>query len=86
MKDVLSFEDLARMHSLSLLRWDSDNYASENTQLAHDFYKAGQQSKQAEVDVLRKQIEKALDHTINHGGYDDLTQIIKILRGGENED
>lgn len=48
-------------------------------------YEAGQQSKQAEIDELQKRIELALDHTTNHGGYDDLTHIINILKGGTNE-
>lgn len=40
-----SFDDLAKHNNLSLLKWDDDVYASENTQLASDFYKAGQQSR-----------------------------------------
>ena len=51
--EVLSFDELARFHSLSLMKWDEDNYASENTELAKDFFEAGQQSKQAEVDELK---------------------------------
>ena len=51
--DVLSFDELARFHGLSLMKWDEDNYASENTQLAKDFFEAGQQSKQAEIDELK---------------------------------
>ena len=49
---VLSFDELARFHGLSLMKWDEDNYVSENTQLAKDFFEAGQQSKQAEIDEL----------------------------------
>ena len=48
--DFLSFDELARFHGLSLMKWDEDNYVSENTQLAKDFFEAGQQSKQVEVD------------------------------------
>ena len=51
--EILSFDELARFHSLSLMRWDEDNYASENTQLAKDFFEAGQQSKQDEIDELK---------------------------------
>ena len=51
--DVLSFDELARFHGLSLMKWDEDNYASENTELAKDFFEAGQQSKQDEVDELK---------------------------------
>ena len=56
--DVLSFDELARFHGLSLMKWDEDNYASENTQLANDFFEAGQQSKQAEIDELQKRIDE----------------------------
>lgn len=34
-----------------------------------------------ERDVLQKRIDEALDHTINHGGSDDLAHIINILKG-----
>ena len=55
--EVLSFDELARFHGLSLMKWDEDNYASENTQLAKDFFEAGQQSKQAEIDELQNKYE-----------------------------
>ena len=56
--DVLSFDELARFYGLSLMTWDEDNYASENTQLAKDFFEAGQQSKQGEVDKLQTEIDE----------------------------
>ena len=55
--DVLSFDELARFHGLSLMKWDEDNYASENTELAKDFFEAGQQSKQSEIDVLQNKYD-----------------------------
>ena len=54
---MTSFDELAKYHSLSLMKWDEDFYASENTQLAKAFYEAGQQSRQSEVDTLKKRIE-----------------------------
>ena len=56
--EILSFDELARFHGLSLMKWDEDNYASENTQLAKDFFEAGQQSKQGEVDKLQAEIDE----------------------------
>ena len=56
--EVLSFDELARFHGLSLMKWDEDNYASENTQLANDFFEAGQKSKQGEVDKLQTEVEE----------------------------
>ena len=55
--EILSFDDWAGFHGLSLMKWDEDNYASENTQLAKDFFEAGQQSKQAEIDELQNKYE-----------------------------
>ena len=57
----MSFNELAKYHSLSLMKWDEDFYASENTQLAKAFYEAGQQSRQAEIDLLQKRIDDALE-------------------------
>ena len=56
-----------------------------NRQSFKSFYEAGQQSKQAEIDELQKRIDLTLDHTTNHGGYDDLTHIINILKGDTND-
>ena len=56
--EILSFDGLARFHGLSLMKWDEDNYASENTELAKDFFEAGQQSKQDEIDELQKRIDE----------------------------
>lgn len=58
-------------------------YMDENSLEAA--WEAGQQSKQAEVNELRKRIDEALDHAVNHGGYDDLTHIINILKGDNHE-
>lgn len=43
-------------------------------------FKAGAQSRQAEIDELQKRIEEALKHVVDHGGYDDLTHVINILK------
>ena len=56
----MNFDELAKYHSLSLMRWDEDFYASENTQLAKAFYEAGQQSMQKEIDRLKAIITEAL--------------------------
>ena len=80
-----SFDELAKYHSLSLMKWDEDFYASENTQLAKAFYEAGQQSKQDEVDELRKRIDDALGKCYTgirkQGGDYYLELIESILKG-----
>ena len=83
--------------------------AYRTTEDKRNFFEAGQQSRQEEIDklqkrvkelelinfdselhfdaakehidLLQKRIDLALDHTTNHGGYDDLTHIINILKG-----
>ena len=81
--EILSFDELARFHGLSLMKWDEDNYASENTELAKDFFEAGQQSKQDEVDELKKRIESAME-LLEYNEYADSTlQALEILKGEE---
>ena len=81
-----SFDELARFHGLSLMKWDEDNYASENTELAKDFFKAGQQSKQAEVDELQKRIDDALKELeyIHFYKTQNSNNAIKILKGDQS--
>ena len=85
--EILSFDELARFHGLSLMRWDEDNYASENTQLAKDFFEAGQQSKQAEIDYLQKRIDLALKELESIYFYktQNSDNAIKILKGEETK-
>ena len=82
-----SFDELARFHGLSLIKWDEDNYASENTQLAKDFFEAGQQSKQAEVDELQKRIDEALHEADESCGVsvDAFVKLNRILKGDLHE-
>ncbi|MBO5629178.1 MAG: hypothetical protein J5965_08930 [Aeriscardovia sp.] len=61
-----------------------ENGSGDEVYIAYEAWVAGQQSKQAEVDELRKRIDEALDHAVNHGGYDDLTHIINILKGDQS--
>lgn len=57
---MMSFDELAKYYSLSLMKWDEDFYASENTQLAKAFYEAGQRSKQQKLDELKRLISDAI--------------------------
>lgn len=34
---------------------------------------------------LQKRIDEALRHVVDHGGYDDLTHVINILKGNKDE-
>ncbi len=36
-------------------------------------------------DELQERIEEALKHVVDHGGYDDLTHVINILKGNKND-
>lgn len=41
--------------------------------------------KQAKIDELQARIDEALRHVVDHGGYDDLTHVINILKGNKDE-
>ena len=84
--EILSFDELARFHGLSLMKWDEDNYASENTELAKDFFEAGQQSKQDEIDELQKNFNNALKTIdIQQQFLDDTDGTIKIITSQVDE-
>lgn len=82
--EVLSFDELARFHGLSLMKWDEDNYASENTELAKDFFEAGQQTKQTEIDELKKHIESAMELLEYNEYVDSALQALEILKGDQS--
>ena len=79
--EFLSFEELARFHGLSLMKWDEDNYVSENTELAKDFFEAGQQTKQTEIDELQNRIESAMELLEYNEYVDSALQALEILKG-----
>ena len=84
----MNFDELAKYHSLSLMRWDEDFYASENTQLAKAFYEAGKQSRQAEIENLQKRIDDALEKCytgIRKQGGDYYLELVEgVLKGIPN--
>ena len=43
------------------------------------------QKVEKERDGLKKCINEALRYVIDHGGYDDLTYVINILKGNKND-
>lgn len=57
----MSFENFAKIEGLSLMLWESDVYASSDTDLASRAFKAGQQSKQKEVDDLKEKLQSILN-------------------------
>lgn len=81
------FVSLAKYNGLSLMMWDSENYASENTKLASDFYKAGAQSQQQKIDELQKRIDDALKELelLNYFRTGNSDNAIKILKGENHE-
>lgn len=54
-------------------------------ELAERMFERGAQSRQAEINELNKVIDEALKHVVDHGGYDDLTHVINILKGNKND-
>ena len=55
-------------------------YSNELTSIAYDAYLAGQQSKQAEIDICEKLRDSQFDKLWN------LTQAIEVARNGADED
>lgn len=53
--------------------------------LMRESFEAGQQSQQAKIDELQARVGEALKHVVDHGGYDDLTHVINILKGDKDE-
>lgn len=39
----------------------------------------------AKIDELQARINEALRYVVDHGGYDDLTHVINILKGNKDE-
>ena len=70
----MSFDELAKYYSLSLMKWDEDFYASENTQLAKAFYEAGQRSKQQKLDELKDKLQKLLNHFVSQKNLPPLSE------------
>lgn len=81
--EMSDFISLAKYNGLSLMMWDSENYASENTKLASDFYKAGAQSQQQKIDEFQKRIDDALNvmcklqYSSGERIYDEVGKILK---------
>jgi len=54
---------------------------SEEKRILHNVIEMNQ----AKIDELQARIDEALRHVIDHGGYDDLTHVIDILKGNKDE-
>lgn len=63
-----------------------DIYGSQFVDERYDAYKAGQQSKQAEVDEFRKRIDEALDclNNLSWASEIDVGNVSKVLKGDQS--
>lgn len=75
----MSFENFAKIEGLSLMLWESDVYASSDTDLASRAFKAGQQSLQKELDDLKSQLLKVVDSYTRGSDTEDMGADIKEL-------
>lgn len=75
----MSFENFAKIEGLSLMLWESDVYASSDTDLANRAFKAGQQSLQKELDDLKSQLLKVVDSYTRGSDTEDMGADIKEL-------
>lgn len=51
---------------------------------AKEFFEAGQQSKQAEIDELQKRINRAVEHIEEWYGVVELSMVVDILKGDQS--
>ena len=61
------------------------NYSKETESDCNAAFKAGQQSKQNEVDRLQKRIDRAVGHIEDYYGVVELSMIVDILKGEETK-
>ena len=54
---------------------------SEEKRILHNVIEMNQ----AKIDELQARVDEALRHVVDHGGYDDLTHVINILKGNKDE-
>lgn len=74
-----SFDKWFGEASQNKLFWESPSKASKMG------FEAGQQSRQDEIDELRKRIGKAVDHIEEWYGVVELSMIVDILKGEETK-
>ena len=81
-----SFEEQF-VHEFYMGKNNKGEYIDDRTRMASFCYEAGQQSKQAEVDELRKRIDGALEFA--NDAHSDLNigmlKMVDILKGNTNE-
>lgn len=83
-----SFDDLVKLlDSNEVFIDDKNSDMFKLSTLLKDVFKAGQQSKQAEIDELRKRIDEALDELqYPTATWDEtISHVINILKGTTNE-
>ena len=75
--DVLSFDEW--------INGNGFNFRPEQYDLYKFLYESGQQSKQAEIDELKKRIESAMELLEYNEYVDSALQALEILKGGETK-
>ena len=60
-------------------------YAFQEQQKKLDRYRDEIKDHLEHIDELQARVDEALRHVVDHGGYDDLTHVISILKGNKNE-
>ena len=76
------FEDWCHINDEFCTHRYTDNcqeYSDDCTQSAWFAW----QEQQKKIDELQARIDEALRHVVDHGGYDDLTHVINILKAVE---
>ena len=83
-KEQQLFEVFARTQGLQLLKWDSDNYASESTQLAWDSWLASVNRKGYKLlptEATEEMIDAAIEARVYDKSYNSMyEEMVKVYK------
>ena len=81
---LIRFNKWADYEGLDLRMSGEFEHSNKETHMAYLGYVEGQQSKQSEVDELRKRIDRAVEHIEDYYGVVELSMIVDILKGDQS--
>ena len=82
---LIRFNKWADYEGLDLRMSGEFEHSNKETHMAYLGYVEGQQSKQSEVDELRKRIDRAVEHIEDYYGVVGLSMVVDILKGEETK-
>ena len=88
--DLLHFMEKAFMHQQAKIdelqrKIAFQEKAIKNIKLQFENKQIDCDRSDRKIDELQARVDEALRHVVDHGGYDDLTHVINILKGNKDE-